>query len=87
MTTALDAAETKAVEARRVADAFSEQVKRRRRRWETITAVAAEYFDPAAAERAWADYQHAIAQYRAAGQQARRAEAAWAAIMKGGQHG
>lgn len=72
MNAALDAAETKAVEARRVADAYAEQVSRRRRKWETITAAADS--TGAALERAWTDYQHAIAQFRAAKQTARAAE-------------
>lgn len=72
MSAALDAAETRAVEARRVADAFAEQVSRRRRRWENTTAAV----DSTSAdlERAWTDYQHAIAQFRSAKQTARAAE-------------
>lgn len=63
---ALDAAETKAVEAQKVADAYAEQVSRRRRRWESVTAAVDSTNKDL--ERAWADYQHAIAQFRSAKQ-------------------
>lgn len=86
MNAALEAAETKAVEARRVADAYAEQVQRRRAKWETITASAATA-EGSALERAWTDYQHAIAQYRAACQTSRAAESAWENVLMGGRHG
>lgn len=85
MNATLDAAETKAVEARRVADAYAEQVSVRRQKWEAAT--AAQPHAPAALERAWTDYQHAIAQYRAACQTARAAESVWAKVLNGGRHG
>lgn len=82
MSAELEAAETRAVEARRVADAFTEQVRRRRRRWESCCAAV----DTSAAEleRAWTDYQHAIAQFRAASQTARSAESIWGNVLTKG---
>lgn len=85
MNAALDAAETRAVEARRVADAYAEQVTHRRRRWEG--ALAAQPHAPAALERAWTDYQHAIAQYRSAKQTARTAESFLANCLQENRHG
>lgn len=76
----LEAAETKAVEARRVADAYAEQVQRRRAKWEALTAAAATA-EGSALERAWTDYQHAIAQYRSASQTARAAESIWTNVL------
>lgn len=84
-TGALDTAEAKAVEARRVADAYAEQVQLRRQRWEAAT--AAQPHAPAALERAWTDYQHSIAQYRAACQTARRAESFLANVLEERRHG
>ena len=86
MNAALAAAETKAVEARRVADAYAEQVQRRRAKWEAITAEAATA-EGSALERAWTDYQHAIAQYRAACQTARAAESIWENVLQAGGRG
>lgn len=85
MTAALDAAETRAVEARRVADAFGEQVQRRRRRWENTTAAVDS--TNAALERAWTDYQHAIAQFRSAKQTARAAESFLTNVLEENRHG
>lgn len=81
---ALAAAETKAVEARRVADAYAEQVSRRRRRWESVTAAV----DSTNADlnRAWADYQHAIAQFRSAKQTARTAESFLTKVLEEKRH-
>lgn len=84
MNAALEAAETRAVEARRVADAYAEQVSRRRRRWESVTAAVDS--PGAALERAWTDYQHAIAQFRAAKQTARAAESFLTKVLEERRH-